>query len=202
MESLLTSLDKIIDIWQQDREDLIELIQAGLSVQDIQGYIANLPFQLPQEVYQLYHWRNGIQIPEFHDISLDFIPGFWFLPLAETLKGYEHVREFKNNCTFLQDKAYHRPWFPILSSDLGYFLVLGDKNMCISSPVFFLSWNSGDLIFEARYPSLTSMMTAIAECYESGAYYFETKVMDQFGTIVEFLEEDPQEVSRIRLKYV
>lgn len=78
MESLLTSLDKIIDIWQQDREDLIELIQAGLSVQDIQGYIANLPFQLPQEVYQLYHWRNGIQIPEFHDISLDFIPGFWF----------------------------------------------------------------------------------------------------------------------------
>lgn len=202
MESLLTSLDKIIDIWQQDREDLIELIQPGLSVQDIQGYIANLPFQLPQEVYQLYHWRNGVQIPEFHDISLDFIPGFWFLPLAETLKKYEHLKEFKKNCTFLQDPAYHRPWFPILSSDLGYFLVLGDKNTCISTPVFFLSWNSGDLTFEARYSSLTSMMTVIAECYESGAYYYETKVMDQFGTIVEFLEEDPQEVSRIRLKHI
>lgn len=45
-------------------------------------------------------------------------------------------------------------------------------------------------------------MAVIAECYESGAYYYETKVMDQFGTIVEFLEEDPQEVSRIRLKYL
>ncbi|QUY41458.1 SMI1/KNR4 family protein [Acaryochloris marina] len=202
MELLISSLEKILDVWKQDRADFIELLQPGLNIQDIQQYVSNLPFQLPQEVYQLYHWRNGVQILEFHDISLDFIPGFWFLPLAETLKTYKHLKEFKKNCTFLKDKAYHRPWFPILSSDLGYFLVLGDRNTFISSPVFFLSWNSGDLTFETRYPSLTSMMTVIAECYESGAYYFETKVMDQFGTIVEFLEEDPQEASRIRLKYL
>lgn len=202
MELLLSSLDKIIDIWQQDREDLIELIQPGLSVQVIQGYLSNLSFQVPQEVYQLYQWQNGIQIPEFYDVALDFIPGFWFLPLAETLKKFEHLKEFKNDFTFLQDEAYHRPWFPILSSDLGYFIVLGDKNTLISSPVFFLSWNSEDVIFETRYPSLTSMMTIIAECYESGAYYYETQVMDQFGTIVEFLAEDPQEVSRIRLKHL
>lgn len=202
MELLISSLEKILDIWQQDREDFIELLQPGLNVQDIQQYVSNLPFQLPQEVYQLYQWQNGIQVPEFHDIALDFIPGFWFLPLAETLKEYERLKESKDYFTFLQDEAYHKPWFPILSSDLGYFLVLGDKNTFISSPVFFLSWNSGDLIFEARYPSLTSMMTVISECYESGAYYYETKVMDQFGTIVEFLEEDPQEISRIRLRYL
>lgn len=137
MELLISSLEKILDIWQQDREDFIELLQPGLNVQDIQQYVSNLPFQLPQEVYQLYQWQNGIRVPEFHDIALDFIPGFWFLPLAETLKESERLKESKDYFTFLQDEAYHKPWFPILSSDLGYFLVLGDKNTCISSPVFF-----------------------------------------------------------------
>lgn len=84
MELLISSLEKILDVWKQDRADFIELLQPGLNIQDIQQYVSNLPFQLPQEVYQLYHWRNGVQILEFHDISLDFIPGFWFLPLAET----------------------------------------------------------------------------------------------------------------------
>ncbi|NEQ52390.1 MAG: SMI1/KNR4 family protein [Leptolyngbya sp. SIO3F4] len=202
MESLISSLEKIFDIWQQDREDLIELLQPGLKVQEIQERLANLPFKLSQEFHHLYQWRNGIQASTVYDFAFDFIPGYLFLPLADALKKYESIEEFKNSYTFLQDSNYHRPWFPVFSSDLGSFIVFGDENIHTSSPVFFLDWSSGDVIFECKYPNLTSMISVVAQCYESGAYYYETEVMDQFGTIVEFLKEDRQEVARIRRKYL
>ena len=203
MENLLSSLERILDVWRQDREHFLELLQPGLTDQEIQDWILNLPFQIPHEVYWLYKWRNGIKAPRFYDFSLDFIPNYQFVPLTDAIKACEMVEDFRNTYTSLQSTNCDKPWFPILSSsDIGYFIVFGSEKMDNSSPVLFLDWSSGDLIVEVKYPNLTTMMAVVADCYEAGAYYLETEVMDQFGTTVEFLKENRQKFNRIQRQHL
>lgn len=199
---LFSSLSRILDVWRQDRAELIELIRPGLAEREIQARLSNLPFEIPQEVYWLYQWRNGIPTPNFHDLVLDFIPNYKFLPLVDAIAECERVEAFRANYITSSDyKNGDRPWFPVLSShDMGHFVVLGSEKRQPSSPVLFLDWQAG-FSLEITYPDLTRMMSVVAECYELGAYHLETEVMDRFGTTVEFLREDREEVDRIRRKH-
>ena len=37
----------------------VDVLQPGLSYEEIDSRVADLPFKLPEEVYQLYRWKNG-----------------------------------------------------------------------------------------------------------------------------------------------
>lgn len=205
METLINSLEKILDIWKEDREGFVELVQPGLTYQEIQNSISHLPFQIPQELYLLYQWRNGIKFPEgpiYYDGVRDFIPGCQFIPLEDAIQECERLENWRKTYTSLSDENCDRPWFPFLSDgDAGHFIVLGDENRHESSSILSVDCNAG-LLPSIQYPNLTSMMAMVTECYESGSYYYETEVMDQFGTTVEFFHENPKEVNRIRRKHL
>ncbi len=200
MEPLRRSLARILDIWQEDREDLIPRLQPGLSAKEIQKQISKFSLQLPAEVYELYRWRNGINNSNAFGANSDFLPGrLGFLSLEEALQAYQRVDDYRQLVIAIDDNAC-RPWFPLFGSDGSYWVVFGDVAPQETSPIFDLYIKGGNPI-SLKYQNLTELMSITAECYETGAYYFETEVVDDFGTVVEYLVADEQEVAQIRRRH-
>jgi hypothetical protein len=201
MKVLMQALERIFNIWQQDREDLIPLLQPGLSSREVQEQLSALPFHLPQEVHHLYQWHNGILIPPFPDLAVDFLPGFRFPPLGEAIRRFQHIEEFRQQYIFLtqtnprfSNEYCHKPWFPILGGEWVHLVVLADVNTQESSPVLDISWKRDDMV-QLKYPNLTSMMSVVAKCYDVGAYYIDTDIIG--NQVIESLVEDTRKVARI-----
>ncbi|MGP1383044.1 MAG: SMI1/KNR4 family protein [Thainema sp.] len=200
MDSLKQSLARILNIWQEDREDLIPHLQPGLSTEEIQEQISKFSLQLPEEVYELYRWRNGVNQLKAFGANTDFLPGgLIFLSLEEALQAYQHIDEYRQLVISIDEKDENacRPWFPLFGSDGSYLVVFGDVAPQETSPIFDLYIEGGSPI-SLKYQNLTELMSITAECYETGAYYFETEVVDNFGTVIEYLVADEQEVAQIR----
>ena len=206
MRQLTHALERILHVWRQDREELVSLLQPGLSTEKIEEQLLNLPFRIPREVYSLYQWHNGILSPRFSDFVIDFLPGFRFSLLAEAVNQCQKVEEFRQEyISFARsypsysDEYCDKPWFPIFDGrELGHFIVLGDKEIQEFSPVLSISWKRDETV-KLEYPNLANMMAVVAECYETGAYYIETQMIS--NQVVEFLFEDEHEVAQIRSKY-
>lgn len=200
MDSLKQSLARILNIWKEDREDLIPHLQPGLSTEKIQKQISKFSLQLPQEVYELYRWQNGVNHSKAFGANTDFLPsGLSFLSLEEALQVYQHIDEHRQLVISIDENAC-RPWFPLFGSDGSYLVVFGDVASQETSPIFDLYIEGGSSI-SLRYQNLTEFMSITAECYETGAYYFETEVVDSFGTVIEYLVSDEQEVAQIRRRH-
>ena len=58
--SQLTEGLKKIDLWLQvNMPELASELISGISRNEIKEQVQNLPFNLPNEVYELYEWHNG-----------------------------------------------------------------------------------------------------------------------------------------------
>ena len=200
MQSISHSLDRIFKVWQQDREELIPLLQPGLSPEEIQAKVSQLSLQLPQEMYELYQWHNGIASNITFEFATDFLPGFNFLSLDQALKHFNEIENYRQQVMSLQGEPGHRPWFPVFSIDVQHLIVFGDVTPQETSPVFYLSTTIGQPI-QIAYPSLANLLSIVAECYETGAYYFQTDIVDNYGHLIEFLREDEPKVSHIKRKH-
>jgi hypothetical protein len=100
--------------------------------------------------------------------------------LQEAWKWYEE------SLTWDSDQNPHLLPIFDFNGDDRYAVVLGEEN----APVWYIYPEC--CIKEIRWDSLTDLMLAVAECYETGAYY-----IDEQG----HLEEDTQRVSKIQRKY-
>ncbi len=79
--SLLTeTLNKIEYHLQENYPEIAARLRSGLSYSEIEAKVSFLPFKLPQELYELYQWKNGI-------LETNGIEGFYkhyrFLSLEE-----------------------------------------------------------------------------------------------------------------------
>ncbi len=54
------NLQRIWDSLLVKAPELISLLQAGLQRQEIDEVMKDSPFQLPEEIYELYQWHNGL----------------------------------------------------------------------------------------------------------------------------------------------
>jgi hypothetical protein len=59
MSTLTDALERILNWLRANYPEAASSLQPGLSYDEIEAKIADLPFCLPQEVYELYQWRNG-----------------------------------------------------------------------------------------------------------------------------------------------
>ena len=76
MSNLTEALDTIlnwvyINQWSRfkEKENSASLLQPGLSRNEIDSIIASSNIILPEEVYELYQWRNGWVIGEWDYIN-------------------------------------------------------------------------------------------------------------------------------------
>ncbi|BAY81133.1 hypothetical protein NIES267_06080 [Calothrix parasitica NIES-267] len=129
-----------------------------------------MPFQLSEEIYQLYQWSNGvdkkggrfyskIQLNQvFEDVKL--YASFWvylFSPLEDALN-------------FAIDWEVDRGKYRILifSKENGYNCAVVDQEKRYSSPIV----DDIGLINEHLYPSITDMMIKYAKKMEDGYLCF------------------------------
>lgn len=71
MANLKNKLDTLIDLIRP-REPAINNLLPGLTKEKIKSITNSLPFELPEEIYQLYQWRNGIDIDSNQEIPFLF----------------------------------------------------------------------------------------------------------------------------------
>jgi HEAT repeat protein len=135
-------------------------LQPGLTATEWAAHLANYPGSLPAEVVELYQWRNG----STSAMPCELLPMHRWLSLAEALEQYQLVLAGLQDDDAPDDLAGN--WLPILLEDANFYLVLVTQPD--QSPVVYRS-ESQDVV--AEFDSLTSMMMAIADCWETGTYY-------------------------------
>jgi len=168
MGILTEALSRIMDWLKEHQPEYAASFLPGVKSDEIQAVEKELGFKLPEEIYELYQWRNGTE----EDAMALCFPIMQFLPLAkasEYSQGCnEHIEREKE---FLAEK---REWYKI--SPLFVFI----ENNCDFCGIPLVDYKREKLpvvvLLEAAMPdifytSLTDMMLTLAECYETGAYY-------------------------------
>lgn len=160
MSALTEALNRILHWLQQYSPNAISGFAPGLPLVEIETKLSQLPFRVSQEVYELYQWRNGNPydgVFVYHrllglDSALEYAA-------AINESYWREVREQDGDPQYL---------FPVLDFDGEYFAVPGGDASSPHAPVFHIGCDDGSLSF--AFTSLTNMMLAIAECYETGIY--------------------------------
>lgn len=154
MSELTNALNRILNWFENNKPSIIESLQPGLSIEEIDEKVKDLPFRLTQEVYELYQWRNGMI-----DDGSCFFKYYRFLPLEETLEESNLFEE-------AWGLSLPFGWFPVFEFEGGFYSVIGAEEKTETSPIIY-TYHRIDI----AYRNLTNMMLYIAECYETGAYY-------------------------------
>ncbi|MEM6752416.1 MAG: SMI1/KNR4 family protein [Cyanobacteria bacterium P01_C01_bin.38] len=156
MSDLTDALNRIVNWLQKhpsEKYASVDVLQPGLSYEEIDKRVADLPFKLPEEVSQLYQWRNGTCEGE-EDFS-KFFSGYAFLSLESAIEEYEEL-----------NWKFH--WFPIFYLDSRDYLIVlcQSEDLAPISRIYLGGGEDGELLFS----SLTEMMQTIANNYESKDY--------------------------------
>ena len=94
MTAIKNNLKRIWDCIEQKAPEVKDLFQPGLKFEEIDEITKKLPFKLPQEVYELYQWRNGLLDNNCFDFygSYTSLSGH-FDPLEETIPHIKKVND-------------------------------------------------------------------------------------------------------------
>lgn len=204
---LINALNRILIWLQQNKPDYVECLQPGLSKVEIDNLVQDLPFTIPQEIYELYQWQNGAK-GEGMDIAALF-GGWSFYPLERVILDYQSAQEKTKNLLFQKIPLIKMSQFNPYIDNFSPFLIfqhadewrhegsLWLNNNLGFCPVVFDYFDQGNLELTRMYTSLTSMMQTIAECYETGAYYINLELIH----LGRFINHAPEKEEQIWLKY-
>ncbi len=179
MSVLTDSLNQIMRWLEENRPDYAASFLPGLSDAEIREKLANVELELPEEIYELYRWRNGVEGGE--DLKSVVYPSMEFMHLDEAIEYHLGIVE---NVNILDEEDFQsifelldanqvdiytdKNLFPFLRSNCVFCAVLLSKEKQQHSPIIDIS-DALDLSLIFR--SLTSMMQTLAEYFETGAYY-------------------------------
>lgn len=178
MESLVNILQRITPWYQDPDQEIPPTFPSGLSIEELKNLLEYLPFQLPEEVCELYQWCNGSRNPmavgrmlqhtDIYQYNIDYMPKASLMPLKDAIDLWF----YDNDEDEITPTWYH---FPIFSHENGLIVVVGSNQMEEESPI----WDVDYLDEELRkpvFPNLKSMMTGIADVVE-----LEREFLDDLG---------------------
>jgi cell wall assembly regulator SMI1 len=146
----------------------------GLSHEKIAWLTKDLPFTLPEELYQLYQWKDGVDDRHgylndtflfkdqvYYSTSLDFYP------LKTAIQIYQRLSQLGQSIKGTAFEFWNDNWFPIAGFEGDTYLYID----CNSNPSPVVQWHAENTPAIARtYKSLTAMISVIAECCEMDVY--------------------------------
>lgn len=145
MSDLTQALNKIAQWVKTNMPDHPAVMNKGLTRKEIEEKVKELPFKLPEEVYELYQWANG-------GIN-SFIPH----PTGWDLTSFRSLEEAINVMSSSDRKDVFVLFFV---EDIAYFIFTTRKR-CQTTAIY--RNDSFDVIkSEPEYINLTSMMQVIA----------------------------------------
>ena len=168
MSHLPSVLDRL-SLWlSQKRPEVFELLQPGLSNEEIAMTASDLPYPLPVEVYELYGWKNGLNLFELRKQSpfldkLIFNRELLFLPLSESIDEYKG---------FASDNRGLSSLFPVFKYELlcDYLAVSLSEE---STQSVYYVYGPDPLDPELTYSDLTTMILSLSA--SSGMLEFELR---------------------------
>ncbi len=170
MSALTEALDRILAWLQKHKPECVSLLKPGLEDSEIEDHIKGLPIRLPQEVYELYKWRNGSEDDPMSNDSIYIFPeGFGFWSLSTAIKIHSEKNQYNNRQKYQQARnnfsLTYLELFYCYAGEYSGFVIINEEQ---TYPVIF-NHSRGD---ETRqhYDSLTTMMLTVAEGYETGVY--------------------------------
>ncbi|NJR66480.1 MAG: SMI1/KNR4 family protein [Leptolyngbyaceae cyanobacterium CRU_2_3] len=116
---LIQALERIFCCIEAKAPRLAPSLQPGLTREQIETQLQVLPFRLPEEVYQLYQWRNG----SLCENQVELLPQYRMMPLQEAILERQAVYEIVN-AEPDEDEACH--WLPFLAMDSDFYVIQGD----------------------------------------------------------------------------
>jgi cell wall assembly regulator SMI1 len=188
MTGLTAAIERIMNWLQQYQPEFAASFLPGLTREQIQEQTKDLPGFIPEEIYELYQYRNGT----LEEMKSTVYPIFQFLPLDEAVEIFpDFFDPDETDYSYLYE---NKCLFPFLRDNCSHCAVLLDDKKQLVSPVIDIA-DEGDI--SLMYQSLTSMMLTIADYLETGVCY-----LDAEGFLVTD-EEDKQDekMTAIFLKY-
>ncbi|MGP1384609.1 MAG: SMI1/KNR4 family protein [Thainema sp.] len=142
---------------------IAETLAPGLDLKTIEELTADLPFDFPDDLCELYQWHNGHQ--GFVDFGSSFIPAYIFENLSTVVDLYRHEFEMHLGDPY---STWEQKWLPLFSYESDYLLgVIGGTPQ---TPTQVVDFCREDPDYSLAFTSITSMMQTVAECFESGAF--------------------------------
>lgn len=199
---LIHALELILCCMQANAPSVAQSLQPGLTREQIEAQLQRLPFRLPEEVYQLYQWRNG-SVPE---AQVDFLPQYRILSLEEAIGEWQSVYDLEREiCESLVGDPRQESidlnnfdWLPLFAEASNYYVISGDIESKPTAPILYRFYIDFGLRLE--FNSLTDMMLAIAECFETGVYYFDSYSYLEFDEVKKaqiWLKHQPQRTANL-----
>jgi SMI1/KNR4 family protein SUKH-1 len=163
-------LDKLLDYAAQLQPTIREHMQSGYDISTIRRIV---PFDLPPEVVELYHWHNGTAHTDTDPWLHQLFYYHSFLPLEEAYQTYQELMQVNQDIGI---EGYSPHLFPLFTFMGEYYSVWFDEPLQETGAIYFVFQGEGKV-----YDNLASMLTAILECYETGAYTIQGNdtVVDQ-----------------------
>lgn len=193
-DQLRQALERIWNWFQINAPAMLTFLQPGLTRSQIDAQVQDLPFHLPEEVYQLYQWHNGSSAEQ----DVEFLPQYRFLPLEDAIAQYQFTVEIWRDVSETENChdgwGWFEGWFPLFAEDGNFYMIEGQSQPTTAPIIHFSEYGDNDLIFN----SLTDMMLAIAECLETGTYFFQ---QSEYGNTYLYLDKDDTREAQIWLKY-
>jgi SMI1 / KNR4 family (SUKH-1) len=189
MSKLTDELEYIFDWLKSTNLEMAECYNPGLTRQQIDKIVKDLPFKLSEEFYELYQWRNGIADLGFNnnyplveflfpDQLFSSLPTS-FCTLQDSISIYHDLWQLEQstmmNKPYDNYRGWDQKWFPIASFENKRVLyIVGDLD---PSPIYLIDYIFLDNPLRV-YKSLTSMISVIAECCKLGLYQL---IPDEYG---------------------
>ncbi len=185
MSNLNNALERIMSWLKDYQPEFADSFLPGLKSEEISQAEAELGFNFPSEIYELYQWRNGTE----QDAKAICFPTFEFLPLHEAVESTRGINEYIDEFTEFENPWYGSPLFVFIENNCHYCGVPIINLPKEKIPVVLLEEAEMPALF---YTSITDMMQTLAECYETGAYYLDKE---------EFVEANESKVADIFRNY-
>lgn len=94
MAVISTLMNQLIATMEQKGSAVRRYLQPGLSRQEIDQVLSTLGVNIPDQLYHLYQWHNGIDI----NAEAQFLFGEYdFTPLHEAIADYQAIQQYYND---------------------------------------------------------------------------------------------------------
>ncbi len=169
MSTLIDSLNHILEWHEKNQTMAAQLIQPGLSEQEIVRQLEAVPFKMSREFIELYKWRNGVRVGEGGELA-SFFEFHRFLPLDEALS------DFQESYPIMQEFYELTDWVQVFQDPAGDgYGLSGGPQIVQQAPVVFLFEGEG---VHVVFDSLEKMMETVAAALDEGVMTCEEGELD------------------------
>lgn len=171
MENTVRALARLSAALASMRHPVLPYLSPGIGRDEINHIIEDLPVTLSEETYDLYAWHNGV--PDDADLPIvdcSLAPSFSLMSFERSTMYHRYNREQR---IWEYDLEYRPGWFPILESVDSTFLYVETSDSRVDVLPIVIHHVEDDT--ELIYHSIAALADTTAECFETGAYWLNTR---------------------------